>query len=46
MQSTDPKKSATFWFMINYAIWKEIFVNDVSPDDLKMALNKLLDTNS
>jgi asparagine synthetase B (glutamine-hydrolysing) len=42
MQSTNPKKCTTYWFMINYAIWKEIFINGTSPDKLKEELNETL----
>jgi asparagine synthetase B (glutamine-hydrolysing) len=45
MQSTNPKKNPTFWFMINYALWKEIFINNKSPDLLKQQLSELLKTN-
>lgn len=42
MQSTNPKKYTTYWFMINYAIWKEIFINGTSPDELKKKLDEIL----
>ena len=43
MQSTNSKKRATYWFMMNYAIWKEIFINGTEPDKLKKELNGTLE---
>jgi hypothetical protein len=45
MQSKDPSKYATFWFMINYSIWKEIFIENKSPEILKKQLNDILEKN-
>lgn len=43
MQSKNPKKAATFWFMINYALWKQIFIENTPPEKLKKKLNELLE---
>jgi hypothetical protein len=45
MQSKKTYKYATFWFMINYAIWKEIFIENKSPEILKKQLNENLEKN-
>ena len=34
LQSTDPKKSMTFWNILNYCIWKRLFIYNESVDDL------------
>lgn len=39
MQSTDTRKSTTLWLMINYALWKKIFIKGESPEELKRKLN-------
>jgi hypothetical protein len=28
MQSTEPKKAMTLWNMINYSIWKRLWINN------------------
>jgi hypothetical protein len=45
MQSKKTYKYATFWFMINYSIWKQIFIENKSPEILKKQLNKNLEKN-
>ena len=39
LQSTDPKKSMTFWNILNYCIWKRLFIYNESVDDLVEELN-------
>jgi len=39
LQSTDPKKSMTFWNILNYCIWKRLFIYNDSVDDLVGELN-------
>ena len=41
MQSTDPKKAMTFWNMLNYAIWKRLFINN---EPLEILLEELNET--
>ena len=39
LQSTDPEKSMTFWNILNYCIWKRLFIYNESVDDLVEELN-------
>jgi len=42
MQSSDPKKSMTFWNILNYSIWKRLCVNNEPSDVLLEELNQTM----
>jgi asparagine synthetase B (glutamine-hydrolysing) len=45
MQSSDPKKSMTFWNILNYSVWKRLCVNNESTDVLLEELNQAMGGN-
>lgn len=43
MQSTNPRKCATLWLMVNYALWKLMYIDQADPSELKKKLNELVE---
>lgn len=44
-QSSDAKKSMTFWNMLNYAVWKRLIINKELVDRLKDELDASIARN-
>jgi asparagine synthetase B (glutamine-hydrolysing) len=42
MQSIEFKKAMTYWNMLNYSIWKRLFINNEPIEVLKEELNKII----
>ena len=45
VQSKDPKKSMTFWNMLNYSIWKRLFIYNESVEDLLDEVKSKIDVS-